>query len=101
MTGAAKTTAAPSKTASAIFHAMLVLCIMASPSSVALRQAQHVLADVVEGHLLRDRRDLVEPHLAPQPLDVELLGIAIAAVGLQRHVAGLEAGLGGQQLGGV
>src|SRR6058998_2367172 len=69
--------------------------------SVALGQAQHVLGQVVENHLLRDRRDLVEPHLAPEPLDVEFLRVAVAAVGLQRDVARLEAGLGRHQLGRV
>src|SRR5213594_3062656 len=67
--------------------------------SVALGQAQHVLGQVVENHLLRDRRDLVETHLAPEPLDVEFLRVAVAAVGLQRDVARLEAGLGRHQLG--
>ena len=61
-------------------------------------QAQDVLGEVVEDHLLRDGRDLVEPHLAPEPLDVELLGVAVAAMGLQRDVARLEPGLGAQQL---
>src|SRR6266403_1975581 len=59
-------------------------------ASVALRQAQDVLGEVVEDHLLRDGRALVEAHLAPEPLDVELLGVAEAAVGLQRDVARLE-----------
>src|SRR2546423_1258470 len=72
-----------------------------SDTSVALRQAQNVLGEVVEDHLLRDGRDLVEAHLAPEPLDVELLGVAIAAVGLQRDVARLEPGLGAQQLGNI
>src|SRR2546426_12021314 len=69
--------------------------------SVALRQPQDVLREVVEDHLLRDGRDLVEAHLAPEPLDVELLGVTVASVGLQRDVARLEAGLGAQQLGYV
>src|SRR5262249_17666540 len=69
--------------------------------SVALGQPEHVLRDVVEDHLLRHRRDLVESHLAPEPLDVEFLGVAVAAVGLQRDVASLEARLGGHELGGV
>src|SRR4029434_2464146 len=69
--------------------------------SVALGQPEHVLRDVVEDHLLGDRRDLVEAHLAPEPLDVEFLRVAVAAVSLQRDVAGLEARLGRQELGGV
>ena len=50
-----------------------------------------MLGQVVERHLLRHRRDLVEAYLAPEPLDVELLGVAVAAVGLQGDVARLEA----------
>src|SRR5438093_10680515 len=59
--------------------------------SVALRQAEDVLGEIVEHHLLRNRRDLVEADLAPEPLDVELLGVAVAAVSLERGVARLEA----------
>ena len=40
---------------------------------VGARQPEDVLREVVQRHLLRHRRDLVEPHLAPQPLHVELL----------------------------
>src|SRR2546425_9145115 len=83
------------------YERCLIRTCLHSDTSVALREAQHVLGEVVEHHLLRDGRDLVEAHLAPEPLDVELLGVAVAAVGLQRDVAGLEAGLGAQQLGDV
>src|SRR5919198_6642066 len=76
-------------------------CTTAARRSVALRQAQHVLGEVVEDHLLGDGRDLVEPDLAPEALDVELLGVAVAAVRLQRHVTRLEAGFGAEQLGDV
>src|SRR5713226_5359840 len=69
--------------------------------SVALRQAQHVLGQVVEHHLLGDRRDLVEPDLAPEPLDVELARVAVAAERLERRVARLEPGLRREELGGV
>src|SRR5262245_44347829 len=68
---------------------------------VALGQPEHVLGDVIEDHLLRHRRDLVKAHFAPEPLDIEFLRVAIAAVGLQRDVACLEARLGRQELGGV
>src|SRR5215831_9084449 len=82
---------------------ILVVAIAASfrSRSVALGQPEHVLRDVIEDHLLRDRRDLVEAHFAPEPLDVEFLRIAVATVGLQRDVARLEARLGCQQLGGI
>src|SRR5262249_43018305 len=56
---------------------------------------------MVEPHLLWDGRDFENPTLAPQPSDIELLGIAIAAVRLQRGVARLEARLGAEELGGV
>src|SRR5262249_40597231 len=69
--------------------------------SVALGQPEHVLRDVVEDHLLRDRRDLVEAHRAQGRLDVDSLRVAVAAVGWQRDVARLEARLGRQELGGV
>src|SRR6267143_6673459 len=55
-------------------HCSIRTCLH-SDTSVALRQAQDVLGEVVENHLLGDRRDLVEPNLAPEPLDVELLGV--------------------------
>src|SRR5215831_13944841 len=64
-------------------------------------QPQHMLAEIVERHLLRDGRDLVESDLAPQALHVKLLGVAEAAEGLQRGVAGLKARLRGEQLGRV
>src|SRR3989442_3907670 len=49
--------------------------VTSAPSQylVAARQPEHVLADVVQHHLLREWRDLVETELAPQTLDVELL----------------------------
>src|SRR5882672_2622478 len=47
------------------------------PASVALGQPEDVLREIVQNHLLRDRRDLVEADLAPEPLDVELLRVAV------------------------
>src|SRR5580704_13811726 len=64
-------------------------------------QAEHVLGEVVEDHLLRDRGDAHQPRLAPVALDVVLLRVSEPAVGLQRRVGGLEAGLGGEELGQV
>jgi hypothetical protein len=64
-------------------------------------QAEDVLGEVIQHHLLRDRGDLEQPGLAPVALDVILLRVAVAAVGLQGRVGGLEAGLGGQELGQV
>src|SRR5438445_144651 len=68
---------------------------------ITLGQAEHVLREVVQHHLLGHRCDLVEPHLAEQSLDVKLLRVPVAAVRLHGHVAGLEARVGGQQLGRV
>src|SRR5215468_4285245 len=73
----------------------------AARRSVRARQPQHVLGQVVERHLLGHRGDLVQAHLAPQALDVELLRVAEASERLQRGVARVEAGLGGEQLRGV
>src|SRR6185295_1272771 len=61
--------------------------------SVGARQAEDVLGQIVERHLLGDRRDLVEPDLAPEALHVEFPRVPEAAEGLQRGVAGVEAGL--------
>src|SRR5437773_583074 len=69
-----------------------------SERSVALGQPQDVLGEIVEHHLLRDGRDLVEADLAPEPLDVELLGVAVAAVRLERRVARLEPRVRGEEL---
>src|SRR6266581_6794106 len=80
---------------------LVAIAVSFASRSVALGKPEHVLRDMVEDHLLRHRRDLVETHLAPEPLDVELLRVAVAAVGLQRDVARLEARLGRQELGRV
>src|SRR3989441_12825314 len=83
------------------YERCLIRTCLHSDTSVALRQAQHVLGQVVEHHLLGDRRDLVEPDLAPEPLDVELARVAVAAERLERRVARLEPGLRREELGGV
>src|SRR5882724_2225339 len=80
---------------------LVAIAVSFASRSVALGQPEHVLRDMVEDHLLRHRRDFVEAHLAPEPLDVELLRVAVAAVGLQRDVARFEARLGPQELGRV
>src|SRR6266576_1327614 len=61
--------------------------------SVRPGQAQHPLGQIVQHHLLGDRCDAEQADLAPQPLDVELARVAEAAEGLQRGVAGAEAGV--------
>src|SRR5438034_403477 len=59
------------------------------PGSVGARQSEHVLGQVTEDEVGRDRRDLVKARLTELALDVVLLGEAEAAVGLQAHVARL------------
>src|SRR5262249_55893526 len=61
--------------------------------SVGLGETEHSLGQIVEGHLLRDRSYLVESHLPPEALDVELLRVTESAERLERGVRRLEAGL--------
>src|SRR5438876_2427776 len=75
-------------------------CVMAG-ALVRPGQAEDVLGEVVEDHLLRDRGDAHQPGLAPVALDVVLAGVAEPAVGLHGRVGGGEAGLGGKELGQV
>src|SRR5919204_2470767 len=49
---------------------------------VTLGQLEDVFGDVVERHLLGDRRDLVQPDLPPEPLDVIFAGVSEPAQGL-------------------
>ena len=49
-------------------------------ASVRPRHAEHVLAEIGEDQVGRDRRDLIEPRLAPFALDVVFLREAEAAV---------------------
>jgi len=62
-------------------------------ASIASRHAEHVLADIAEDQVGRDRRDLVEARLAPFALDAVFLGEGKAAVGLHAGFAGLPGGL--------
>ena len=57
--------------------------------SIRPRHPQHVLADIGEDQVGRDRRGLVEPHFAPFALDVVFLGEGEAAIGLERRVGGV------------
>src|SRR5215211_8860863 len=62
------------------------------------REAEHVLGDVREDEVSRDRGDLVETRLAEFALYV-ILGIeAVAAEGLKGGVGRLPRGVGGQEL---
>jgi hypothetical protein len=57
--------------------------------SIRARHAEHMLADVGEDEVRRDRRDLVEAGLAELALDVVFRGEAEAAMGLQAGVGRL------------
>src|SRR5579875_1696011 len=59
---------------------------MTSLTLIRPRQAEHVLGDIGEDEVGGDRRHRIEPGLAEFALDVEFLGKAEAAVGLQAHV---------------
>ena len=62
------------------------------------REAEHVLGDVREDEVSRDRGDLVETRLAEFALYV-ILGVeAVAAEGLKGGVGRLPRGVGGQEL---
>ena len=61
----------------------------------------HVLRDVVEGHLLGDRRDALQACLAPVALHVVFARVAHAPEGLHRAVRGEERRLGRKVLRGV
>ena len=63
-----------------------------------LGMPEHVLGDVGEDQVGRDRRDLVQPRLAELALDVVVLGEAEAAVRLHGDVRGLPRRVGGEQL---
>ena len=67
-------------------------------TSEGARQAEHVLGQIGQDQVGRDRGDLVEPGLAELALDVVLGGEAEAAVGLQADVGGLPGGLRGEVL---
>ena len=59
---------------------------------------EHVLAEVGEHEVVRDRRDRVEPRLAELALDVVLLREAEAAVRVEARVRRLPGRLRGEQL---
>jgi hypothetical protein len=64
--------------------AMLVAAISAL---VGARQPQHVLGQIGQDQIGRDRRHLIEPRFAEFALDVVFLGEAEAAMGLNAHIA--------------
>src|SRR5256885_13918134 len=76
-------------------------CRRRTPASVALGQAEHALGDVAQDQLLADRRDAGDHDLAQEALDMELLGVAIAAMGQDRALAGLVGRAGAEIFGRV
>src|SRR5882762_399606 len=75
--------------------------VLAERISIRARKVQHVLGEIAEDEIGRDRCDLVQPRLAELALDVVLLGEAESAVGLQAHVARLPRGFRRELLGHV
>src|SRR5918995_3203462 len=68
---------------------------------VALRQAQDPLGHVAQDELLAHWRDAGDQHLAQEAFHVKLLGIAVAAMGEDRALAGGVGGARAEILGGV
>ena len=60
-----------------------------------------MFAHVVEDHFLRDRREAEQPRLPPVALDVVVLDVAVAAVGLNGAVGRLAGRFGRHVLGDV
>src|SRR5258706_3390671 len=77
-----------------------VLLIMGG-ISVGLRKLETLLGDEGQDQLLGDRRDARHSDFAEQALDVVLLCVAEPAVREDRAFAGLVAGAGAEELGGV
>src|SRR5262245_102149 len=69
--------------------------------SIRPRHAENVLGEIGQDQVGGDRRGPVEPRLAELALDVEFLGEAEAAVGLQAGVGGGPGSIGGEELGQV
>src|SRR3981081_641474 len=69
--------------------------------SIRLRQAQHFLGNEAENELRADRGDAGNQGLAQIALDMKLLGIAEAAMGHHRLLAGVIAGFSGEIFRGM
>src|SRR5258708_11784649 len=76
-------------------------CRWRAPASVALGQAEHALGDVAQNQLLADPRDARDQDFAQEALDMELLGVAVAAMGQDGALAGLVGGARAEILGRV
>src|SRR5437667_5459943 len=68
------------------------------PPSVRARQLEHVLGDVVEDHLARNRRRAEETQPFPRVNDLVFLREAVPPEGFDRPVGRLDSQLGGQIL---
>src|SRR5262249_13906134 len=66
--------------------------------SVRPRQPEHVLGDISENQVGRDRSDLIQARLAGFPLDIVFLSKSKAAVGLNRDIRGLPRCIRRQEL---
>src|SRR5271170_120882 len=60
------------------------------PGLVRARKSENLLGQVGEDELIGDRRDALNPRLAPVTLHVVLVRVAVAAVELHGAVGGLE-----------
>src|SRR5262245_27102457 len=65
--------------------------------SVRPRQAEHMLSQIREDHVGRDRRHLIEPRFTELALDIVFLRETETAVGLHAHVGRGPGGVRGEQ----
>src|SRR5437867_468027 len=70
-------------------------------SSIGAWHPQDMLPKIVEGHLLRDRRDLVQTDLAVEAFHIKLAGVAKATKGLDSMIHSITAGVPGEEFGNV
>src|SRR5258706_15417950 len=69
--------------------------------SVGAGHAEHMLGNVRQDEIGRDRRDLIELRLAELALDVIFFGKAKTAMGLDTGVGRVPGGVGRQHLGHI
>src|SRR5579871_3019894 len=66
--------------------------------SIRARQAEHMLADIGEDEVGRDRRDLKQARLAPFALDIVFACETKAAMGLHACLTRMPGGIRGEEL---
>src|SRR5438105_13861695 len=71
------------------------------PSSIRLRQAQNLLGNKAENELRADGGDAQDQGFAQLTLDMKFLGVAEAAVGHHRLLAGQKAGFSREIFRGI